>query len=307
MATTIRSDLIVPEVLEDAIRGEFAGMQALYGTGAAAVSTRGWPGGRGGDTIKIPYFGTIGDFEDLASDEGAGGALPALTPAKLAMTSETATIAHSGKAFEMSEWARMAAMYADPYAEAARQLRVGLQRRADAALIAEGLTSALVHDIYDSATVANGRLTWTELVKARYLWGDEQDDIALIVAHSDVVRDWELEVDLNGRPLYQAPGQALNTGALGAVNGIPVIRSDKLTKTALYGGAGTTTGYETLLVKRNALAFWMQGDAPVQTDSDILSDSAVAAVHIYWAAHLYLRPNGGTKLGAVKIVHNVVN
>jgi len=304
MATTIRSDLIIPEVLEDAIRGEFANAQALYGTGAAIVNTRGFPDARGGDRIKIPYFGTLGDFEDLAADEGAGGAVPALTPSKITMDADTALVLHSGKAFEVTEWARIATAYADPYAEAARQLRVGLQRRADLALITNALATSLVHNIYDATTAASGELTWQQVIDARYVWGDEQDDIALMIVHSDVAKNLMQQVDDNGRPIYEQA--ALQNGRLAQINGIPLITSDKMTKTADYGGGGTdTTGYESLILKRNALAWWMQGDAPVQMDSDILADTEIAATHVYWAAHRYRRPNGGTKEGVVKIIHNV--
>lgn len=307
MAVTKRADTVIPEVLEEAVRGEFANAQALYGTGAAVVQSRGWPNARGGDRIKIPYFGTIGDFENLASDEGGASAVPALTPAALTMDSDTTLVKHAGKAVEITEWAQMAASYSDPYGEMARQMRVGLERKADAELIATALATTLEHDIYDDTTVATGALTWDELVKARYKWGDEQDDIALIVAHSDVVRDWELEVDSNGRPIYKPANDPVGR-VLGSVNGIPVIRSDKLTKTADYGGGGTdTTGYETLLLKRNAMAWWFNGAPTVQTDNDILADTDVAALHVYYATHLYRRPNGGTKLGAIKIIHNVVN
>lgn len=303
MASTIRTDTVIPEVLEEAVRGEYAEMRALHGTGAGVVVTRGFPDARGGDRIKIPYFGTLGEVEDLASDEGAGGALPALTPKKLTMDSDTALVQHSGIAFETSEWARIAASYADPYAEAARQMRVAIERRADLAMITQAYATSLTHNIYDGATAANGELTWDQVVAARFKWGDEQDDIALMVVHSAVAKNLMQQVDGNGRPLYQS---AWEQGTLPRVNGIPLLVSDKMTVTAEAGGAGTADQYESLIVKRNALAFWMQGDAPVQTDSDILSDSTVAAQHIYWAAHRYRRPNGGTKDGVVKIIHNVV-
>lgn len=306
MASTIRTDLVIPEVLEEAIRGEFAGMQALYGTGAAVVSASGWPDARGGDKIKIPYFGTLGEFEDLASDEGAGGALPALTPQKLTMTDEVATVIHSGKAFETTEWARIAAAYADPYAEAARQLRVGLQRRADKELITRAEATTLLSDIYLGAgpTEAN-RLTWETILGARELWGDEQDDIALVVLHSKVAFALIKQKDANNRPLYE---EAVRQGGLIQVPGVgvPVKVSDRLTVTANAGGAGTETAYNSLIIKQNALAFWFSGGEPdVQTDKDILADSTVAAIHVYFAAHRYKRVLGSTKEGVIKIRHNL--
>ena len=303
MAHTIRSDLIVPEVLADAIAGEFAGMKALYGSGAAFVTAQGWPDARGGDRIKIPYFGTIGEYEDLDSDEDDGsGDLPALTPAKLSMTSETATVAHSGKAVEITEWARIAAMYADPYAEMARQLRVGLERLADAKLLAAASTTTLTHSIYQED--GSGTPSWADVLEARFKWGDEQDDIALIVMHSDVALRLLKELDGNNRPIWD---NVLRSGQIPAeILGIPVKISDRATKKADYAETGSSaTGYETLLIKRNALAFWFSGGQPeVQTDKDILTDSVVAAIHVYYVAHRYSRLAGTTKTGVVKFIHN---
>lgn len=61
-----------------------------------------------------------------------------------------------------------------------------------------------------------------------------------------------------------------------------------------------------LVVKRNALAFWYNRAAlALQTDRDILADTSLAAVHLYGAAHRYRRVPGGTKPGIVTIAHNV--
>lgn len=304
MAVTKRSDLIVPEVLEDAIRGEFAGAKALYGSGASFVTPRGFPSNaRGGDKITIPYFGTIGEFEDLANNEGGSGAVPALTPAKITMTDEEATVQHSGKAFEITNWSQLAAVYADPYAEAARQMREGLERMADAKLLAQANTSTLVHDIYSSTNAAGSEPEWDELLEARFKFGDEQNDIALMVMHSDVVLRLLQQADTQGRPIWQ---DVLKSGGLPAeVLGVPVKMSDRATKTPEAGGASTATRYDTLIIKRNALAFWFSGNEPsVQTDRDILADTDVAAIHVYYAAHRYSRVAGGTTTGVVKFRHN---
>ncbi len=314
MATAIRSDMVYPEVLTEAVRGEFAGANALYGSGAAFVTGSGWPDARGGDTIRVPYFGTIGEMEDLASNEGAGGAVPALTPAKLDMSSETATVQHSGKAIEMTRWAQLAAMYADPYAEAARQMRISFERRIDQALLTEAATTTLAKDMYDGTTNATGRLTWQALLGAKFLWGDEIDDIALVVMHSNTVFDLLMTEEADGagstnKALYEAAmnGEIIRAPGVGA----PIRVSDRATLETAGGGGGNVNNdrYTTLLVKRNALALWFSGGEAlnVQTDRDILSDTDVAALHTYYVAHLYSRMAGGTKAGVAKILHNVVN
>jgi hypothetical protein len=312
MATSIRSDMIVPEVLAEAVRGEFAGVNALYGTGAAFVTGSGWPNARGGDTIKVPYFGTIGEMEDLASDEGAGSTVPSLTPAKLDMSSESATVAHSGKAIEMTRWAQLAAMYTDPYGEAARQLRIAFERRIDKALLTEAGTTSLAKDIYDGTTNANGRLTWQALLGAKMLWGDETDDIALVIMHSNTLYDLLLTEVEDGAgstnmPLFQSAmnGELIRAPGVGA----PIKVSDRATLEDSGDITGSHDRYTTLLVKRNALALWFSGGEglDIQTDRDILSDTDVAALHTYYVAHLYSRMPGGTNPGVAKITHNVVN
>lgn len=303
MAVTKRADTVIPEVLEEAVRGAFEGAQALYGTGAALVQTRGWPDARGGDRIKIPYFGNIGAFEDLADDEGGSSPVPALTPAKITMDDDTALVKHSGKAVEITQWAQYAASYADPYGEMARQILVELQRKADAELVLEALTTDLEHDIYNADDEAGANLTWEELLRARYTWGDEQSDIAAMIVHSETALRLLLQKDARGRPIYEQA--SLSTGNLPTLAGIPVIVSDRLPLDPEDADAAKATS---LLVKRGALAWWFNGDTPsIQTDRDILADTDVAALHVYWAAHRYRRPAGGagTKTGVVKVIHNL--
>lgn len=302
MAVTKRADLFIPEVLAEAVRGEIAGAQALYGTGAAVSISQGFPEeARGGDTITIPYFGHLGEFEDLASDEGGVGAVPALTPAKLTQSSETAAVKHSGKAFETTAWAEMAAAYEDPYAEAARQIRQGLERRADRELITVAEATTLSRNVYNATTPV--KLNWEEAIKTRYLWNDEQAEIAAIVVHSKTAQDLELQKDADGRPLMQQ--NVVDGRVINMLGGIPLIISDRLTTTPNAGGASTPTSYTSLVVKRNALAFWFNGGLPdIQEDRDILADTRVAALHVYFAAHRYLRTPGATLTGVAKIVHN---
>ena len=288
MPITVRSNLIVPEILQEAVRGEFVGVTALLNSGAAAVSATLPESARGGDVLKVPYFGTIGEYEDVAE-------AVALTPANIVMTSETATVQHSGKAIEITQWAQIAAAYADPYAELARQLRVGFERRMDRALIDAANTTDLVHDVYSATTPRT--LNWDVVVDARLRFGDEQEDLALLVVHSKVLGDLLKLKDGDGRPLLVNDLQAEDRVARFA--GVPVKVSDRLAPEST-----NPPKYTSLLIKRNALALWYNGSPEVQADRDILRDTQVAAVHVYWIAHRYSRAPGSTRTGVVKVVHN---
>jgi hypothetical protein len=61
-----------------------------------------------------------------------------------------------------------------------------------------------------------------------------------------------------------------------------------------------------LIVQPGALAFWFNAGAlGLQTDTDILKDNALAAMHLYYAAHLYKRRAGSSYPGVVALKHNV--
>lgn len=282
MAITKRADLVIPEILDEAVQGEFAGATALNGTGAAIIRPA-MPSNRGGDKIKVPYFGLIGEFEDLATEDDA------LTPSKLTMDSDEATVRHTGKAFEIHDWAELAASYADPYAEAARQMREGMQRRFDKQLITEAATSSLLH------TATTATFGYNTLVNALTQWGDEQEERpVLMIVHSKVYADLLMlrEDGATGKPMLTDPID----GGLPRFLGIPVRVSDKMTVVT-----GTPNVYETLIVKRNALVLWYNGDQEIETDRDILVGATVAAKHVYFVAHRYRRSVGMTKTGVVRI------
>jgi hypothetical protein len=231
----------------------------------------------------------------------------ALTPTSLSMTSDTATVVHSGKAVEISDWAQLAAQYADPYQEFARQFMIAVMRRGDKALLdtaAGSLASSQVNDI--SATTGNPavNISYDTIVDSRMLWADEQRDVAFMTVHSTVFKNMMKIKDTTGRPLLIMPQD--DPSALARFNGIPVAVSDRNTKDP-NGSATNTTGqdkYTSLIVKKGAMAFWYSKEPSVLQDQDILTDSQVAAIHLYWVAYRYQRTPGATRPGVVKIVSN---
>lgn len=280
--TTKKTDLLIPEVLLETVKGQFAGAKALAGTAAVSMDFS-MPSTKGGEEITVPYFGTIGEFEDISTEGDA------LTPATLSMTHEHSSVQHAGKAFEITEWARMAAQYADPYGEAARQIVEGAVRRFDKALIdvaAASLSAAgMVKDLGEA------QLDYDGMVDAKMLWGDEQENISLMVVHSATAGRLMKLKDNNGRPLLVMP----ESGKLGNFCGVPLGISDR--------NAPVAGVYTSMIFKRGALALWANGTPSIDVDKDILADTRVAACHIYFVAHRYSRLNGSTKGGVVHIKH----
>lgn len=284
MPATTRSDLIIPEVLADAVAGAWPNRIALYGTDAV-VESRTLPGGvRGGDKVKVPYFGILGEFEQVA--EGTP-----LTVTKLTMTSEEAVVRRAGKAFEVTSWAQMAAMYADPYAEAVRQIVEGARREFDRALVAAA--SDTTGGGVATQDASTGTITYDALVDALAQFGDAQADVAAVVVHSKVLADLRKLKDTTGQPLFVDAQQ----GGLPRVMGLPLIVSDRAPVIT-----GTPTKYVTLIVRRGALALWYNGTPTVETDKDILTDSTVVAVNVYYVAHRYSRLPGDDKPVVVRLL-----
>ncbi len=277
MAKIKNTDVIDRELLETSIRGAVAaGVNCLYGSGAAVVKTT-LSAGRGsaGDQVKVPYFGSIGEMEDVVTDGDA------LTPKAFASTSELATVIHSGIAFEMTAWAQQGVD--DPYGEVARQAVESLRRRADKALLDAALATDAPMTLTTGAT-----FSYDSFVNAKLLWGDEQDDIAAFAVHSKVYGAMLKLKDANLLPLLI---DSAKDGGMPRILGVPVIVSDKLVP--------TSTVYPSLILKKNALVFWMNGDVSLKTDSDILTDSDIGAIHVYHATHKYKRLPGLTKGGVV--------
>jgi len=284
MANTRRSNLIYVDQLQEAIPGAFAGMKALLGTGAANVNFN-MPGVdgqgnriKGGDTIRVPYFDAIGELEDVIEGQ-------ALTPVNASETSETTTVQRSGKAAEITTWAQLTAMFSDPYAELARQIAVATMRRVDKGLIDKAATATLVNDQNGSSVTADMFIDTVDQ------WGDEQDDVVAWFMHSKMLTSIRKLKDSQQRYLIVDP----TSGNIPTLWGKPIIISDRMPTT----GSGGSTVYTTACAKRGALAAWINGNPTIKTDSDILTDSDIQALHIYWATHLYKRPNGYTKQGVV--------
>jgi hypothetical protein len=217
--TTINTDLFDPEVLQDAIIAGFVGVKALDGSEAVVVNDS-LPGDKGnGSKVTVPYFGNMGEFEDISPD-GDGPA-----PTKLTMDSEQASVIQSAKGWNLTDWAQMQAQFADPEGEGARQLIEMASRRGDKALIdasTSGLPSTMIKDVHSNTTPR--KMDWDGLVDAKMLWGDEQEEIVLLAMHSKTYGDVQKIKSADGIPLFQPP----EDGGPARFAGIPIRVSDRL-------------------------------------------------------------------------------
>ncbi len=244
MAITVVSDVFNPEILTDAVQACFGQKTAFMGSRLASLGVcvveGSMPEGDQdaiGTTIKVPYFGTIGEFAD--NPDGS-----ALTPAKVKQTSENATVSRDSLGFSVSRWAQGNAAVnpnvGDPYEESARQIMAAAERAMDKRIITAASASGVyLKSIYSSTTPAF--LTWDVCLDARFDgWGDEQDDLAAMLVHSQAHKDLMKLKDSTGRPmLYSSQGDG---GPLDTFAGLPVCVSDRVPITGSAMGTVTSSG-----------------------------------------------------------------
>jgi hypothetical protein len=244
MATTINTDVFNPETLTEAVQGVFAQKTAFFGSqltalGVCLVSGTMPQGGPEalGTTITVPRFGTIGEFASNA--EGSS-----VTPSKIKETTETCSITRDSLAFSVSAWAHANSFVnpnvGDPYEESARQILVAAERAMDRRVItAASAAGVYVKSVYSSTVPVF--LTWDLCIDAKFDgWGDEQDDIAAILVHSQTHKDLMKLKDGAGRPMLLASqGEG---GPLDTFCGVPVVVSDRVDNTGSAMGAVTSSG-----------------------------------------------------------------
>jgi hypothetical protein len=227
MAKTTKDDMLDPQILLDAIRGQLRNKKAFMGSilvsqGAVLVSPGMPKGGAGaiGKKIDIPYFGRLGKF--VNNPDGS-----AITPTKLGQALEQATIARGSLASETTAWAEGLAdvdpNLGDPEDEAARQIMEEAEDYMDAAMVTEFKTSPLALNFFSATDPVYG--SWDRTVQGKTLWGDQQDGIVAMVAHSQSVADMATEKNGHGDAIL-----ALKEGPGGTMtyNGIPLLVSDNV-------------------------------------------------------------------------------
>lgn len=240
MATTLNTSTYRDfdlQILESTIQGAFAQKDAFIGSllqSSGALSVSGTMPGQGanviGNTITMPYFGTVGDFTALA--EGDSG-----TPNAIYKTNETATISRTYLGVSMSTWARYADTD-DAYNEMARQVVVATRREMDKRALTEAVTTELVYDVY-SASLPKF-LDFDTVVEARAAFGDEAEDVVAMAVHSRTYADLLKLKDSAGHPLAVLNGVAGDR--IPTFNGLPLVVSDKMPLTGSSMGTVTSAG-----------------------------------------------------------------
>lgn len=242
---TIVSDVFNPEILTEAVQGSFSQKNAFLGSRLSSlgiVMVDGtMPEGNAdaiGTTIKVPYFGTIGEFVD--NPDGSS-----ITPQKIQQSYEQSTISRDSLGFSVSRWARGNAAVnpnvGDPYEEASRQIMVAAERAMDKRIITAASAAGVYVKDVSALSGSDSLLSWDLAVDAKFDgWGDEQDDIAAMLVHSQTHKDLMKLKDQIGRPLLLSSQQ--DGGPLDRFCGVPVVVSDRVPVTGSTMGSVTSSG-----------------------------------------------------------------
>lgn len=261
MATTVASDLIVPEVWGPMVMKAALDKAVMVPLAATDDTLVGQPG----DTIQWPTYGYIGDAVDTAETD-------AIVPVKLTTASSDATIKEATKGVELTDKAVLTAM-GNPTAEALRQLGIATARKFDADLHASALAGLPAGQI-----VTSDELSWNAFTVALGKFGDEWDpaDMSALVVHSN--QYGALLRDPNFQDLSKIGTNTILRGQIGAIGGVPIVVSNRIATT----GAGATTRYRALLIRRGALLFVRKRAAIVERDRDILRRTTVVTTNAHY-------------------------
>lgn len=238
MPKTTKTDVIIPEIFTQAVRGAFAQKNALMGsllaaTGAAVVQGD-FAGGPNdiGDEVTVPYFGTLGEFEPNNTDGD-----PAVIK-KIAQTSEKAVVGRDSLAFEVTRWGRNAAGGVDPYEEAAQQIVTSAERAMDRKLVGAAVAAGgLRRNVFSTSSPVN--ISYDLVVDAKMLWGDEQEDIVAMMVHSKTMADLLKLKDAAGRPILTMPTEE---GQVPRLLGTPIGIADSMPTTGSVMSSVTSSG-----------------------------------------------------------------
>lgn len=275
MAVTLTADVIVPEVLADIIEADFAGNLVIGDPRNRMTFVNDDLLMTGGNTVKVPNWDAIADLDDLTEDT-------ALTPIKIAQSSDTATVKGYGKLVDIDDFALLA-MIGDVNAELARQFSLLVARKIDAALITEAETTGLTYQVAATISVS-------AILDGLQKFGDSQQDVAGIVLHSKQWADLLQSTDFKDSGYFGEPGGiSLKSGfgARGTILGYPVYVSDRVTVDTVP----TPDEYTGLLVKERALGLFYRRRPQVETTRLIASDDKFqtrVSVNVFGAVHAYL-------------------
>ena len=236
MATTMKSDLVIPQVMADMVEEKLPHAIKLAPYAPIDNTLVGKPG----DTVTLPSWNYIGDAADLAE----GGELQY---DKLTTEDAEFTIKKVAKGVSLTDES-IGAGYGDPVGTATRQLTKSMASKLDADILATALGTPL-------ARAATIDLDMVDVIED--MFGNEDDERGIILLNKADARklrklageSWTRASDLGDRILV--------TGVFGELLGWQIVVTNRLTE-------GTV-----IAIKTDGLTTYMKKNVEVESQRDL--------------------------------------
>ncbi len=259
MATTVKSNLIIPEVLAAMVDKKLVNLMRFAPLATIDNTLVGNPG----DTVKVPSFAYIGDAATLNENT-------ALTPVALTASTAQVTIHKLAKGVEITDEAMLSA-YGNPVEEIANQLALAIASQMDNEMLAvlAAITGAMKY------TMSGATPAPADISAALELFGEDIDMAQKAVVVSPATYT-ALRGTSNWLPASEIAADRLIRGAVGEAYGCQVIISNKL-----------TTPKTAYIVMPGALRYYLKRDTLVEQDRDILYFKNVYTASKHGVCYLY--------------------
>ena len=261
MPTTLKANMIVPEVMADLVESKLGSRVTLLPIAVQDNTLQGQPG----DTLKFPAFRYIGKAEVVAENTE-------VVPSLLSSFAVAATVKKYAKAVQLTDEARLSG-YGDPVGEAASQLALSIDQAMDDALF------AALDGLPVSRLVPITALSAASVAVALAAYGEDLDGPKLIIV--DPLGFAALRKDANYIRASDLGQRAIFSGVVGEIWGCQIVVSNKVKLNAALGE------FRYYIVKPGALRLVnKQGTLiEVEREAKFMRDNIFASKHA--AAYLY--------------------
>jgi len=261
MPTTLKANMIVPEVMADLVESKLGSRVTLLPIAVQDNTLQGQPG----DTLKFPAFRYIGKAEVVAENTE-------VVPSLLSSFAVAATVKKYAKAVQLTDEARLSG-YGDPVGEAASQLALSIDQAMDDALF------AALDGLPVSRLVPITALSAASVADALAAYGEDLDGPKLIIV--DPLGFAALRKDANYIRASDLGQRAIFSGVVGEIWGCQIVVSNKVKLNAALGE------FRYYIVKPGALRLVnKQGTLiEVEREAKFMRDNIFASKHA--AAYLY--------------------
>lgn len=262
MATTVLSNLIVPEVLASVVDSKLTDNMVFLPLASVDSTLVGKPG----DTIKFPSFAYIGDATDVAENGQ-------IVPVALAESYVSATIKKSAKAVQITDEAILSG-YGDPVNEAGTQMAKAIDNHADNDML-EALEGLGATRQYGTIAAISPDL----LADALVIFGEDEDGTkALMISPADKAVLRKNDDFIKATDLGDAK---MSSGVMGELFGCQIIPANKIKADATNGEM------RRYIVKPGALKLINKRGVMMEVEREAEYQRQTAYATQHYSAYLY--------------------